>query len=241
MAQTTTSTTPTPASRESARGVLPAILRVFLTAAIPVLLVLISIRLIMTPLYLQIEYNRPGFPDDYYGFTLEDRLNYAPYAIDYLNNGADIGYLGNLRFPDGTPLYNSRELRHMRDVKIVTQYTYLFAVILGVAALAAAFVLWLNPSSRPSLRRAMFNGAIVTLSIVFAVVVLSIFSWDTFFTSFHNLFFAEGTWQFLYSDTLIRLFPEQFWFDTALAIGGMTVSGALVLLAVSVLLSRRNV
>jgi hypothetical protein len=35
---------------------------------------------------------------------------------------------------------------------------------------------------------------------------------------------------FLYEDTLIRLFPEQFWFDAALFIGALTVIGAVVTL-----------
>ncbi|MCK7530763.1 MAG: hypothetical protein MZV63_06815 [Marinilabiliales bacterium] len=43
--------------------------------------------------------------------------SWAPYAVDYLVNGADISYLGDLKFDDGTPLYNERELSHMEDVK----------------------------------------------------------------------------------------------------------------------------
>jgi uncharacterized membrane protein len=47
------------------------------------------------------------------------------------------------------------------------------------------------------------------------------------------MFFAQGTWQFLYSDTLIRMFPEQFWFDAALVIGTLTSLGAIVILILS--------
>jgi integral membrane protein (TIGR01906 family) len=57
-------------------------------------------------------------------------------------------------------------------------------------------------------------------------VIIAALSWDTFFTSFHSIFFASGTWQFEYSDTLIRLFPEQFWFDAAVTIGALTILGA---------------
>ena len=63
----------------------------------------------------------PYFPPDEYGFTKADRLKWAPYALDYLVNNADISYLGDLKFDDGTPLYNERELSHMADVKRVTQ------------------------------------------------------------------------------------------------------------------------
>ena len=75
----------------------------------------------LSPLFLQVEYNMPGFPEDNYGFTKEDRLRWAPFAVDYLVNRADISYLGDLKFDDGTPLHNERELSHMHDVKGVTQ------------------------------------------------------------------------------------------------------------------------
>ena len=32
-----------------------------------------------------------------------------------------------------------------------------------------------------------------------------------FFSAFHGLFFAEGTWTFPSDSVLIRLFPESFW------------------------------
>lgn len=203
----------------------------FITLATPLLLVMISIRLIMTPLFLQIEYTRPGFPEDFYGFTTEDRLQYAPFAIDYLMNGDGIDFLSNLDFPDGSAMYNARELRHMHDVKIVTQFAYAAAVIIGLIVIVAAYTLW--RMNRSALRNAIFQGSVFTLAIIAAIVLIAILNWDTFFTGFHQIFFASGTWRFEYSDTLIRLFPEQFWFDAALVIGGITVLGALVLLTVA--------
>lgn len=203
----------------------------FITLATPLLLVMISIRLIMTPLFLQIEYTRPGFPEDFYGFSTEDRLQYAPFAIDYLMNGDGIDFLSNLDFPDGTAMYNARELRHMHDVKIVTQFAYAAAAIVGLIVIVAAYTLW--RMNRLMLRNAIFQGSIFTLGIIAAIVLIAILNWDTFFTGFHQLFFASGTWRFEYSDTLIRLFPEQFWFDAALVIGGLTVLGALALLTIA--------
>src|SRR5215213_11449317 len=88
---------------------------------VPIALIGIGTRLLLTPLFLQIEYNMPYFPPDEYGFTKEDRLKWAPYALDYLVNSADISYLADLKFDDGTSLYNERELSHMDDVKRVTK------------------------------------------------------------------------------------------------------------------------
>lgn len=84
------------------------------------------------------------------------------------------------------------------------------------------------------------SGALLTLGIVAAIIVVALVNWDFFFTGFHKLFFEGGTWYFLYSDTLIRLFPEQFWFDAALTIGAVTVAGAVTTLVALLLAGRRH-
>ncbi len=208
-------------------------LRILLIIGVPILLTLINVRLVMTPAFLSFEYNRPDFPADFYGLTREERLAYAPYAINYLLNAEDISYLGDLEFPDGTPMFNTRELRHMRDVKLVTQYAYGFAVLLGVVVIAAVLALWRSPQTRPHLRQALITASLLTLGIIFAIVVVALLNWNFFFTGFHKLFFENDTWYFAYSDTLIRLFPEQFWFDASLLVGGLSVLEALVILVIT--------
>lgn len=199
----------------------------FVAVVLPFLLVMVNIRLVMSPAFLYAEYTRTGFPEDFYGLTQEDRLRYAPFAVDYLLNGEEISFLANLTFPDGEPLFNERELRHMRDVKALTQIAYLAVVIAGIIAAVASYVLW----KRNRLRLALFRGSMLTLGIIAAIVLAAVLNWDLFFTGFHTLFFESDTWYFAYSDTLIRLFPEQFWFDAALFIGGLTtLQAALVMI-----------
>lgn len=222
------------------------VLQLFFTIAVPILLVLGSVRLVMSPLFLQIEYHRTDFPEDRYGFSREDRLEYAPYAIDYILNGEDIDYLGNLRLPrnqcqigaenatsTGCLMYSRGELNHMRDVQTVTQIAYLVAIIVAGNVFLWAVWLWRNPVQRMYIWRGVQQGSIVTLSLIAAIVVVAIIAWDTFFTLFHTLFFESGTWRFAYSDTLIRLFPEQFWFDAAIVVGTLTSIGAIILFMLS--------
>ncbi len=97
------------------------ILSWLVTILVPIALIGLGIRVLLTPVFLNIEYNMPYFPPDDYGFTKADRLKWAPYALDYLVNNADISYLGDLKFDDGTPIYGERELSHMSDVKRVTK------------------------------------------------------------------------------------------------------------------------
>lgn len=205
-------------------------LRLLFTLSVPVLLILLNVRLMMTPAFLQFEYHRPGFPADFYGFSREDRLHYAPFALSYLFNDADIDYLGDLEFPEGGALFNARELHHMRDVKIVTSYVFAFAIFWGLITVSIGHYL----RHRSLLRQAVASGAILTIGILITIVIVAVLNWEFFFTGFHSIFFEEGTWYFQYSDTLIRLFPEQFWFDASLLIGGLTVVESVVLLAVSI-------
>ena len=44
-------------------------------ARCPYRLTVLTVRGVMSPWFLQLEYNRPGFPADIYGFTTEQRFN----------------------------------------------------------------------------------------------------------------------------------------------------------------------
>ena len=206
------------------------VLSILVTLMIPLLLVLISVRLVMSETYLAIEYNKPDFPLDDYGFTLADRLRLAPYALQYIMGNAGIEYLGNLTFDNGQPLYTERELQHMIDVKKVAYAAMLVLVATAVLFVIAATIMSRSIEGRRWLRRGLFSGALLVLVLLIGSVALLTINWDTFFTGFHDLFFASGTWVFDYSDTLIRLFPVRFWQDAALTIGGMSGVGALIIL-----------
>jgi integral membrane protein (TIGR01906 family) len=214
----------------TSKGVL-RIAKTYLIVIFPIVLVLLAARLVMTPLFLQFEYNRPDFPPDSFGFTREDRLNNAPYALNYLLNGAGVEYLGDLKDAEGRLLYEADELRHMRDVKNLTQIAFGFAFFAGLLGIADAVFLFRR--SPESLRQALFYAALFTLALVVAIVVVALVDWEGFFVSFHEMFFQNGTWYFPTSDTLIRLFPEQFWFDAALTIGGITVITSLFVFIVT--------
>lgn len=225
------------------KSILNIAIKAFLTVAVPVLLAVFSIRLVMSYQFLEFEYLRPDFPRDSYGFTTADRLEYAPYAIDYLLNGEGIDYLGDLRLPiekcwqpspdvDDCPMYEAEALRHMVDVKIVTETTYQLAFAVFLIVLAIFFIGYRYKPYRFAIRRGLTYGSMLTLSLIVMIVVLALTAWDFFFDTFHEIFFEAGTWRFAFSDTLIRLFPEQFWFDASITIGVFTTIGAVVILAV---------
>ena len=67
---------------------------------VPLALIGTALRILLTPFFFNIEYRMPYFPADDFGFTQQDRLKWAPYAVEYLVNTADISYLGDLKFED---------------------------------------------------------------------------------------------------------------------------------------------
>jgi integral membrane protein (TIGR01906 family) len=202
---------------------------------VPLALIGLGLRALLTPAFLQIEYNMPYFPPDEYGFTREDRLKWAPYALDYLVNSADISYLGDLKFDDGSPLYNERELSHMEDVKRVTQG----ALNVWYISLASLVMLggwswregWMQAYRQGLMRGGWLMvglaGAIGLIVVIGILVNPNVF-WN-FFAGFHSLFFEGDSWLFLYSDTLIRLFPLRFWQDAFLWAAVIALAGALAL------------
>ena len=76
------------------------LLPLLVTLLIPLFLIGLALRVLLSPVFYKTEYNMPYFPPDQYGFTKEDRLKWAPYAVNYLVNDAGISYLGDLQFDD---------------------------------------------------------------------------------------------------------------------------------------------
>src|SRR5215216_5318140 len=202
---------------------------------VPLALIGLGLRILLTPLFLKVEYNMPYFPPDEYGFTKADRLKWAPYALDYLVNSEDISYLRDLKFEDGTPLYKERELSHMEDVKRVTQRAlrvwYISLALLALLGVWAWFGGW-RPAYRLGLMRGgwLMVGLAVTVGLIVLVrIALNPNVFWNFFAAFHSLFFEGDSWLFLYSDTLIRLFPIRFWQDAFLLAAVIALGGGVAL------------
>ncbi len=198
---------------------------------IPLALIGTALRILLSPLFFNIEYRMPYFPADEYGFTQQDRLRWAPFAVDYLINNADISYLGDLKFENGSPLYNERELTHMADVKNVVRGAlnvwYISLAILALLAMLAWRGDWVYEFINGLRRGGMWMiGLAVSLGLIAGIgIAISPDVFWQFFSFFHSIFFEGDSWLFYYSDTLIRLFPIRFWQDAflwaaILALGG---------------------
>ncbi|MBN2555397.1 MAG: TIGR01906 family membrane protein [Anaerolineales bacterium] len=205
-------------------------LKALFQAILPLWLLLSSILLVLvtSPIWVPVEYRLPGFPQDSYGFSQAERIEWSAVDLAYLLNDADISYFDGYRLEDGTPMHNARELQHMDDVKnliILVRIVWAGATVLLVLAAA---VVWKQAGSSPVLASLRF-GARATVILIAAIIVGVLISFRFIFIGFHRIFFEGDTWLFKYSDTFIRLYPERFWRDTffymgaaALLLAGLT-------------------
>jgi integral membrane protein (TIGR01906 family) len=219
------------AEREQAaksKPVLPRVMQVALAVFYPVILLVLAVRAVTSPLFLWVEYNRPGFPGDGYGFSTDDRMTYGSYTVDYLGNWAGPRYLGELVNRSGDQLFKDGEVSHMADVKLVILSAFGAGILLTLLSIIA--IIYLRRRSTGGVRRGLFAGSIVTLVIIIGLGVLAFLGWEQFFTEFHRIFFASGSWTFALEDTLIRLFPGQFWIDAGIVIAALVLLTAIITL-----------
>jgi integral membrane protein (TIGR01906 family) len=222
------------------------ILRWGVVICIPFLLTLITLRVLIgwsNPSYPEFEYER--IAADRYGFSTEDRLRFAEATLGYLRRSepADetIYLLEELRMPDSDlPLYTQSEIQHMLDVKDLADTFKLLMWILLFIVAADLLLLFVRVEWRLEGYKALFQGGVLTVGILLVMLILILIAWSLVFTQFHELLFPPDTWTFNYSDSLIRLFPEQFWFDFGLIWTGLIFLEGVVVALIGYALLRKN-
>ncbi len=208
------------------------VIGIFITILTPFVILMIAVRLLITPTFVQLAYRFPGFPDDPYGFTIADRLRWSSPSVKYLVNTKGITYLSSLQFDDGQPVFNERELSHMEDVKMVVTG---MRIILGVAIgflMLLTFIL-MKQNRRYSLLISYHWGGWAIIWLIASILFYVAINFDSLFTRFHQIFFEKGTWQFLTSDTLIRLFPMLFWQNAFIFVGVLSLAMGVLILVLS--------
>src|SRR5512139_2538844 len=210
------------------------ILIVVIALTIPFLLVVGNIRIVANPWFIQFEYHRADFPADPYGFTLAQRTPLAMAGLySVVPEGAGLIELEKARLPNGEPAFNAREIKHMRDVRVLMAMVFPLALILGSVWIILAIAFRHSSAYRDVVPQGLRAGSILTLILLAGLIAYILINFDAFFLQFHQLFFAGDSFAFRYDDTLIRLYPEQLWNDAAILIGMLTGVAAVALAAVS--------
>jgi integral membrane protein (TIGR01906 family) len=130
---------------------------------------------------------------------------------------------------------------HLDDVRRVIAGANAATALL--ALLAAAWVgLAVYQRRLGTVAAALRIGAALAAGLVVAIAVFAAIDFGAFFSAFHALFFAPGTWVFPSDSVLIRLFPEPFWVAAGIAWGVLicVLAGVYAILAWAISAGERN-
>ena len=126
------------------------------------------------------------------------------------------------------PLFSERETLHLVDVKRLLERTYDagWAAIGFIVAFILGAAYWRRGRVRTSLARAGLYAGVGVVAAIGLLAVVAVTGFDGAFRQFHLLFFTNDLWQLSNRDSLIQMFPQGFFFETTLLIGGVTIAFA---------------
>jgi integral membrane protein (TIGR01906 family) len=122
----------------------------------------------------------------------------------------------------GEPLYSQHELSHLRNVKQIADAIRILALATAVPVSSGLLFLLRRPHTRRLGYLALGQGGLLTVMLLSGLAGLILFGWGFFFYQFHGLLFSSGSWTFGVTDSLMRLYPEQFFFNVAAMMSGGT-------------------
>ena len=170
------------------------------------------------------------------GITDGDLSQVAADIRSYLNSRQEPLEVRARVFGMERALFNPREVAHMRDVKRLVWGVYVIAAVTAFYLLSAAGLGLARRRRRfaEALARRLLWGGGLTVALILGVGLFAVLGFDTLFTKFHQLSFANDFWQLnSRTDYLAMLFPEDFWFDATMWVATRTLVAALVVGTVS--------
>ena len=188
-------------------------------------------------------FNNPGLYNDGFekysisrisGITDSDLRQVGAELRGYFNSGDEPLHIRTRILGTEQDLFNDREVAHMKDVKQLVRGVYILGLVSGVylaAMVIAGFAIQRGRFAAALAKQAVWGGGLtLALLVVFGIVALVGF--DSVFLKFHQLSFANDFWKLdPRTDYLVRIFPQDFWFDATLWVAVRAIAGAVVLTA----------
>ena len=205
--------------------------------AIPLFLIIMNLRVVVnTPLLYSYGFDQYEI-ERVTGIERSDLISAGKKIRDYFNNEERwLNVQVPIRGGEPKPLYNTTELLHMWDVKVLIRTLYNVQLIVGLyVVLFIAAGLAIAPRAFPRmLIRLIAWGAGLTLAIVFLTGFLSLTGFSQTFYFFHVIAFTNDLWKLDPArDFLIAMFPEGFFFDATMVLAALTVIQGLWIFCLS--------
>jgi integral membrane protein (TIGR01906 family) len=196
--------------------------------SIPLLLVLTNVRIAATDVHVYQYSFRHYDVAPVTGVSLPELDQAARDIVAYFETSPRSALLDVRVEQNGeqVPLFNQKEVLHMRDVRNLFQSVFHLqelAFVYAVGYVVAVFIWSRERSLRRLARLATIAGALTALLLAVSAIAVMV-GFDQLFTEFHVISFANDFWQLDPArDHLIQMFPQGFWFDVTLGVVVMTV------------------
>ena len=225
-------------SREELRGAIVAGLRQAATAAfimaVTVFLLTTNVRLAFDSLALYRfgfeQYDAPTTT----GLSMDQLMDVATEIRDYFSSSDELLDVHVTLVGEVRPLFNEREVLHMRDVKGLVRGIYALQALSGAYMLgyAAAVLVTGRWRGARAVARRLALGCISAVALLAVGGLASLVGFDQLFYRFHVISFTSGTWTFdPRYNYLTRLFTEGFFMQAALLLAAAVIVEALAIAA----------
>ena len=107
------------------------------------------------------------------------------------------------------PYFNTREIKHMEDVKLLFKNGYILKYISFILSLIIILVSIKNKKWK--MEKELFYGLFIWWGLIGLLLILVFVDFNKYFTYFHKIFFRNDLWLLdPNTDLLIQMLPEEF-------------------------------
>ena len=169
------------------------------------------------------------------GLTEPQLSEVATQIRDYFNSDEELLDVRVTVEGDAMPLFDEREIIHMRDVKelLHTVYRVQEGAFLFLFTFCMAGFLIMGNEFAARIRMLFLRGTFFIYGAIGVIGLVSLVGFNLLFRWFHEISFNNDFWLLdPRTSFLVRLFPQGFWLESTLLIGVVTLaeSGGIVAL-----------
>jgi len=177
------------------------------------------VMLVFQPVFVRIEYERPGFPADQ-TMTKSERYERAVHTLDYLTQGKKDAYLSRLKSDNGAPVFTKVDIKHLSELRQTLNKFQQIHICLTLALLVATLLAWIGGRLKNFIKDILISHwGTTVLTTAFGVAAMVAAT----MIPHSNLGFYSD------SEAFQSLFPPVFWMDAAMVTLAILIIGRTTL------------
>ena len=211
---------------------------IMLVLAIPILIVSVAVNIYADSLNLYTGGFSKYHISEATGISNTQLQGVAHGMVDYFN--------GKVRSPQvevdirgiERPVYNQKELIHLEDVRKIIDIFKMLEILSLIIFLVTGLYLFFK-FGVIRLLKGLQAGAVVTVVFLGSVMLWALIDFNSIFYFFHILSFSNDLWLLdPATDYLIMMFPEGFFFDSAILMVATIIAAAILVWVAAFVLKR---